>query len=451
MTKFTDQQTLLTYRDGQSETMAYHKCKLLVVEGRDCGSEYVMESDVIRVGTAPENDVCLTESTVSRQHFEIRITRFGYLIRDLGSTNGTEVAGFRIVEAYLQPTARIRAGDAVLVFEPLHEVVKVPLSSKYSFGRMLGRSLKMRALFHLAQRIVSKDVTVLITGPTGTGKGLLAEEIHRYSHRAHKPMVVVDCSAIPAHLMESELFGHVKGAFTGAVSSTIGLFEQAHGSTLLLDEIGELPPMLQPKLLRVLESREVKKIGDTKTTRVDVRILACTNQDLKAKVGSGEFRQDLFFRLGGIEIKLPPLKERKEDIPMLAQACLDVLCPQSDRKFDEAAIQILLGYEWPGNVRELRNLVERVAHLVDEQIIDPSSLLGSHCQVTRSNMIQTGQVSRGRQSFHHARQVAERGYLIDLLRDHDNNVSRAARTAGIQRQSLHRLLKKHAIGSPQEE
>ena len=263
MPKFSGKRTLLTHREEKTDTLAYYKCKLMVVEGPEENREFVMDRDVVRVGSARENDLVLNDETVSRHHFEIRVAEEGYLIRDVGSTNGTDVEGCRIKEAYLHPGARIGAGEVVLVFQPLRELVEVPLSPDNSYGRMLGKSVKMRALFHLADRVASRDTTVLISGETGTGKGLLAEEVHLHSPRSEHPFVVVDCSTIPAHLMEDELFGHVKGAFTGAVSARSGAFEEADKGTILFDEIGELPAALQPKLLRVLERRDVKRVGQT--------------------------------------------------------------------------------------------------------------------------------------------------------------------------------------------
>ncbi|RME22306.1 MAG: FHA domain-containing protein, partial [Deltaproteobacteria bacterium] len=265
MAKFAGKPTMLVNPTSERPSLEYNKFKLVVLEGPEAGTEYVLDGQRVRIGSHPENDVVIPNETVSRRHCEIVVAEDGHRIRDLGSTNGTDVEGARIVEAYLHPGARITIGEVVLIFQLLGEKVEVPLSPHNSFGRMLGKSVSMRALFHLAGKVAGRDVTVLITGETGTGKGLLAEEIHLHSPRREKPFVVVDCSTIPAHLMESELFGHVKGAFTGAVADRDGAFAQADGGTIFFDEIGELPPVLQPKLLRVLEKREVKPVGQTKT------------------------------------------------------------------------------------------------------------------------------------------------------------------------------------------
>jgi len=451
MTKFSGKQTLLTARDGQTEKIAYYKYKLVVVEGPEESREFVMDRDTVRVGSSRDCDLVIAHETVSRNHFEIRVTEDGHLIKDLKSTNGTDVEGCRIKEAYLHPGARIGAGEVVLVFQPLREKVEVPLSPHNSFGGVLGRSLKMRALFHLAERVATRDTTVLITGETGTGKGLLAEEIQLHSPRSNEPFVVVDCSTIPAHLMETELFGHVKGAFTGAVSSRSGAFEEAHKGTIFFDEIGELPSNMQPKLLRVLEKREVKRVGRTDTLPVDVRIIAASNRDLRTEVEAGRFREDLYFRLSVFELRLPPLRERKEDIQYLAKEFLRSLTGEDRRRFGDDAIRFLSSHDWPGNVRELRNVIERVMHLVDDKIIDAPSIMSTSITGVGPPPDSGSWGGRGKYSFQKAKDLAEREYLIDLLRRHGFNVSAAARTAEIHRQSLHRLLRKHGISASELE
>ncbi len=445
MAKFSKKKTLVKSRSDGPASVSFHKYKLLVVEGPREGQEFVVDRDRVLVGSSRGNDLIIEDHTVSRRHFEIEITEQGALIRDLGSTNGTDVEGCRIREAYLHPGARIGAGEVVLVFQPMRERVEIPLSAQNAFGRMLGRSTRMRAMFHLAERVAGRDTTLLLTGETGTGKGLLAEEIHAHSPRAESPFVVVDCSTIPAHLMESELFGHIKGAFTGAVADRSGAFVEADGGTLFFDEIGELPATLQPKLLRVLEKREIKPVGTTRNVRVDVRILAATNRNLRTEVEAGRFREDLFFRLSVFDLMIPPLRERKEDISFLARAFLEVLAPEADRRIGDDAMRLLERHDWPGNVRELGNVVERVCHLVDDPIIDRGSLLSTSVSGVGPNPLTSGSVGRGNLPFAEAKEIAEKEYLVDLLRRHRYNVSAAARTACIHRQSLHRLLRKHEI------
>jgi transcriptional regulator with GAF, ATPase, and Fis domain len=445
MTKFAPKKTLIISHSGQTDTLTYNKFKLVVVEGPGQGREFVMDRDLVRIGTSRENDLVLLDETVSRKHCEIGVTEEGYLIRDLGSTNGTAVEHCWIKEALLHPGAHIRLGGVVLAFEPLQERVEIPLYPQESFGRLLGKSPKMRALFYLADRVAARDTTVLITGETGTGKGLLAEELHTHSPRCAAPFLVVDCATIPTHLMETELFGHVKGAFTGAVDSHVGAFEATQGGTLLLDEIGELPAALQPKLLRVLEQHEIKKVGATEKEPVDVRILAATNRNLQGEVEAGRFREDLFFRLSVFELKVPPVREHTEDIPLLARQFLQTLTGDSERRFDANALRFLMRHDWPGNVRELRNVIERVAHLVDERVIDQTSLMSATLSGQESASCYPHSGSRGYLTFNQAKDQAEYEYLIDLLRQHNNNISAAAKTAGIHRQSLHRLLRKNRI------
>ncbi len=451
VTKFAGKRTLLVARENESPRIEFYKYKLVVVEGGEVGKEFVVDRELVRIGSAPDNDVALQHETVSRHHFEIFVAEDGHHVRDLKSTNGTDVEGCRIVEAYLHPGARIGVGDMVLVFQPLQEKVEVPLSPYNSFGQMLGKSARMRAVFHLAERVGAKDTTVLISGETGTGKGLLAEEVHLHSPRAGKPFVVVDCSTIPENLMESELFGHVKGAFTGAVSSRAGAFEEANGGTIFFDEIGELPLPLQPKLLRVLEKREVKRVGQTDTFSVDVRIIAATNRALRAEVEAGRFREDLFFRLSVFELKIPPLRERKDDIPFLAREFLRQISGDTERRLGADAIRFLSSHDWPGNVRELRNVIERVVHLVDEKVIDAAALMSTSLTGVGPPPDSGSFGGRGKYSFSKAREMAEREYLIDLLRRHNFNVSAASKTAEIHRQSLHRLLKRHGINTSELE
>jgi transcriptional regulator with GAF, ATPase, and Fis domain len=445
VSKFAPKKTLVSVREGHGPaSLSYFKYKLVVVQGAACGREYTVDRDRVQVGSSRENDLVVEDDTVSRRHFEIVLHEASYLIRDLGSTNGTSVEGCWIREAFLHPGARIGAGEAVLVFQPLQERVEIPLSESNAFGRMLGVSTRSRALFHLAERVAARDATLLVTGETGTGKGLLAEELHAHSPRAKKPFVVVDCATIPAELMESELFGHVKGAFTGAVAGRPGAFREADTGTIFFDEIGELPLALQPKLLRVLEKREIKPVGTNDTFSVDVRILAATNRDLRVEVEAGRFREDLYFRLSVIELRVPPLRERREDVAYLAREFLLDISGDPARRFGEDALRLLGHHDWPGNVRELRNVIERVAHLVDDPVIDRLMLMST---ALTGVPIHTppGSLSRGNLSFEAARELAEREYLVDLLRRHRFNVSAAAKTADIHRQSLHRLLRKHGL------
>src|SRR5438132_3123938 len=274
---------------------------------------------IVRVGSKEGNSLRLPNETVSRYHFEIEPTPLGFLLRDLGSTNGTFVDGYRVREMYLPRRAQLKAGEVVLSFEALGEDVAIELSKEDRFGDALGRSAAMREVFSTLTKVGPKDLTILLEGESGTGKERLAEAIHLQSPRAKARFVVFDCASVPATLMESELLGHERGAFTGAAARRIGRFEEAAGGTIFLDEIGELPLELQPKLLRALERREIRRVGGSAVIPVDVRVLAATNRDLVREVNRGAFREDLYYRLAAVRVRVPPLRERAEDIPLLVE------------------------------------------------------------------------------------------------------------------------------------
>ena len=380
--------------------------------------------------------VVTTDPAMSRFHCEIEIDRGRPIVRDLGSRNGTFVDGVQVVEAPLRDGALLLLGRTQLRFEIGTRDVNVVLSPHDRFGRLVGGSVAMRAVYALLESAATSDTTVLLQGESGTGKDLAAESLHLASARRDGPFVVVDCGAIPANLLEVELFGHEAGAFTGAGAARTGAFEAAAGGTLFLDEIGELSLDLQPKLLRVLDRREIQRVGSTRRIPVDVRIVAATNRDLKAEVNAHRFRSDLYFRLAVLVVRMPPLRERTADIPALVAALLDRLGDRSSpmaRSLDGGELlPELLRQRWPGNVRELRNYVERclagqpVEHaLSDEPAIDITQPL---------------RAVRDRWSRH-----VERQYLERLLAAHGNNVSAAARVAEVDRVHLHRLLAKHGL------
>ncbi|PLX85723.1 MAG: Fis family transcriptional regulator [Desulfuromonas sp.] len=237
--------------------------------------------------------------------------------------------------------------------------LKKELGRRYSFGNLVGKSKAMQDLYDLIQKVAGSKVNILVTGESGTGKELVAKAVHYNSDRADGPFVPINCGAIPENLLESELFGHEKGAFTGAHQQKAGLFEVAAGGTLFLDEIGELPAMMQVKLLRVLQEREFRRVGGTKTIKADVRLIAATNKDLEVEVGNGDFREDLFYRLNVIRLHLPPLRERREDIPLLLEHFYRDLSGQESVAVSEGAMRRILDYRWPGNIRELVNVIER--------------------------------------------------------------------------------------------
>jgi hypothetical protein len=313
------------------------------------------------LGSAAGVDLRILDREVSRIHAELEPTDLGTWIRDLGSRNGVYVEGVRVTGALIPEGGRIRVGSTELVVDYADSPVPVDLWPETSFHRMIGASLVMRELFAQLGRVAAADSPVLMQGETGTGKELAAQAIHEASRRAAGPFVVVDCAALPASLLEAELFGHARGAFTGAVTARAGSFEAADGGTLFLDEIGELPLSMQPKLLRVLDSMTIRRLGETAYRRVDFRVVAATNRDLRQMVNAGAFREDLYFRLAVLPVTLPPLRERPTDIPLLVRHLLAGRAPPA------LNIPELQTMPWLGNVRELFNYVKRCCTLGDAE------------------------------------------------------------------------------------
>ncbi len=309
---------------------------------------------------------------------------------------------------------------------------------EYSFHQILGKSKPMQAVFDLIRRVADSPTNVLITGESGTGKELVAKAIHYNSDRRHAPFVPVNCAAIPEALLESELFGHVKGAFTDAKMDKRGLFEEAHTGTLFLDEISELPIMLQAKLLRAIQEREIRRVGATKPIAVDVRIIAATNLNLAEEVRAKRFREDLYYRLNVIEIRLPPLRERREDIPLLVDAFLKK-CAEARGKqvqgVSEAALALLVDYAWPGNVRELENVIERAVTLSRGDKIVPEDL-PSAIQGARGERRILDEAAERTLSL----EAMEKEYILRILEKTGGNKYQAAHILGIDRKTLYRKL-----------
>jgi DNA-binding NtrC family response regulator len=430
--------------------------KLLVVEGPDRGAELSIESERVTVGRSLICNLVLSDTAVSGTHFEIQALEDGFLVRDLDSTNGTFCGDVRIREAWLAPDQLLRIGQTALRFQSLDRTVDLAVSVRDSFYELLGQSLRMREIFALLERVAPTDLTVLVRGETGTGKELVARALHRASPRAQQPMVVQDCSAIPRDLIESTLFGHEKGSFTGAVDRKIGCFEQAERGTIFLDEVGELDLGLQPKLLRVLENRTIKRVGGTREIPVDVRVIAATNRDLRKLAGTGAFREDLYYRLGVIAVELPALRERPDDIPGLVQCFLAQVSqrrfPGEPRRFEvtQEAMQRMMAYHWPGNVRELRNTVERAASLAEGFVLGVADLLPS----SRTDLAPVGAGNAAKfveegLPFKEAKQRViddfEGAYLKALFDKHGDNVTRSAQAAGLTRYHLRELAKRYGI------
>jgi len=457
--------TWVTYVGGRATSARLRRVRIEVTSGPDAGLVRDIEASVIRIGARRGNDVQLTDSKVSGLHAEIRLDDRGYRLRDLDSTNGTYVSSLRINDVYIQPGAQIAIGSTRMKFEPLGESVEVELADTDRYGSMMGRSVKMRELFARLEKLAKTDTTVLVTGETGAGKELVAEALHDNSPREKGPFVVLDCGSIPPNLIESELFGHERGAFTGATNNYAGAFERAHGGTVFLDEIGELPLAMQPKLLRVLERKEVRRVGGAKTIEVDVRIVAATNRDLGVEVNRGRFREDLYYRLAVARVHVPPLRERKDDLPLLIEHILATTPGGETASIAQETIDLMMKHDWPGNVRELRNVIERAVLLAEapehedalrraplpEKRSEPSITVTPSHTATSTDATMTVPVDVGI-PFKLAKQNVisefERRYISRLLAQHDGNISAAARAAGIDRMSIHKMLHRLGLANP---
>jgi DNA-binding NtrC family response regulator len=325
------------------------------------------------------------------------------------------------------------------------------LQERHSYHNMVGKSPAIQDVYRLIEQAASLDITVLITGETGTGKELAARAIHYQSPRRDQRFVPVNCGALPAELVESELFGHVRGAFTGAAAAKPGLFEEASGGTIFLDEIGELPLSVQVKLNRTLQEREIRRVGDNSSTKVDVRVIAATHRDLKAEAQAGRFREDLFYRLHIFPIRMPALRVRREDIPLLAAHFLDKHAKAHRRDvsgFAPAALRVLTEYTWPGNVRELENAIERAVAVAGGAEVDVRDLPTELRDNPKDGLPIDALVKLPyREALDTARDSFSRDYLAALMREFKGNVTRAAERAGVERESLHRLLRRYGVRS----
>jgi DNA-binding NtrC family response regulator len=405
-----------------------------VAKGEDTGASAALADGVrVLVGQSPACDLQLIDPQVSRRHLALEGMADRIRLIDLDSTNGTHVNGVRVAIAWLMGGEDVQIGDTIIRVEASDRVAPPASSVATSFGRMLGESETMRRLFPLAERLAATDVPIVIEGETGTGKEVLAEALHEASSRASGPFVVFDCTAVPPSLVESELFGHERGAFTGAVAMRRGVFEQAHGGTLLIDEIGDLEPSLQPKLLRALERSEVRRVGGDKWIRLDVRIIAATRRDLDKAVQEGRFRDDLFFRLAVGRIELPPLRDRRGDVAVLTRAFWRDLGGQGEVPYD--LLQRFERHSWPGNVRELRNAVAR--HIaVGESVAETAAPIAGDDALDAILAMEL--------PYPRARQLAqaefERRYVERVLAAHNGNVARAAAASGIARRYFNIIL-----------
>jgi two-component system response regulator HydG len=428
---------------------------VVVLEGPDRGKTFRLDASQpsrVLVGQSPACEIRLTDPLVSRRHAAFDVSDSELHFVDLGSTNRTYAGGFAVVDAYLRGGEVLRMGSTILRIDRFEDAKTVPVSNATRFGRIVGASLEMRRLYPLCERIAASTIPVIVEGETGTGKEVLAESLHESGPRAAGPFMVFDCTAVPPSLVESELFGHERGAFTGAVSTRKGVFEQAHGGTLLIDEIGDLDAALQPKLLRAIERSEVRRVGGDRWIPVDVRIVAATRRDLDREVQAGRFRDDLFFRLAVARIELPPLRARKGDVTVLTHHFWREL----GGKDGAIPFEMLLQYEeyaWPGNVRELYNAVAR--RLALGEMEPQRGMAGGPGGVAADvpGAGAAGAATPGRDyieevlamnlSLPSARQRVvdelERRYVERVVAMHGGNVSRAAAASGLAHRYFQKL------------
>jgi transcriptional regulator with GAF, ATPase, and Fis domain len=431
---------LFTRPSGARLGRAIRRFRVTVTAGPAAGATWQAAAERCAIGSHPSNDLVIDDGTVSRFHCEITIAATVVRVRDLGSRNGTSCGGIGIVDGTVPGGTVLVLGHTQLRIDVDTVEMELATSQRSSFGALVGTSPAMREVFSQLEKVAASDATVIVEGETGTGKEGVAEAIHDESARANAPFVVVDCSAIPANLLESELFGHEVGAFTGATEKRVGAFEQASGGTIFLDEIGELPQELQPKLLRALESREIRRVGGRVQIECDLRIIAATNRDLRAEVNRGTFRADLYFRLAVVRIELPPLRERTGDMQLLVEHLLRKIgaSPASYTALTDAEfIAALAAAPWPGNVRELRNHLEQCV-VFDEKRL-PGTPATPH-PAAQPDASLPYEVAR-RQAI----DSFERTYVTALLAQNADNVAAAARAAGVNRAYLHRLLRRHGL------
>jgi DNA-binding NtrC family response regulator len=410
--------------------------RVAVERGPDAGAGSDPEgAAAVAVGSSPDNGLVLADPLVSRYHLELRRAADGIAVTDLGSTNGTWLGGVRLREAVVPPGSRLQIGDTVLRVDDAGARAAAPAETAELPG-LVAASEPMRELCRAAARLTRVTTSVLIEGETGAGKEVIARALHEAGPRRDRPFVVVDCGSLPATLIASQLFGHERGAFTGADAARAGAFERADGGTLLLDEVGELPLDLQPALLGVIERRRFVRVGGSTELAVDVRVLAATNRDLRAEVNAGSFRADLYYRLAVARLLVPPLRDRAADLEPLIGRFVEVITGSPGANPLAGAMEALRRHRFPGNVRELRNLVEAVLVLGR---IDLDGHAAAPAPGAAAELL----------PYKDARAAAlaafEADYLRHLLDAAGGNVSEAARRARMDRPYLSTLLKKHGL------
>ena len=431
-----------TERVAGDADLALPGAVLEITSGPDAGTAIPMAERTLRIGTAPDNDVVLRDASVSRHHAELQASAGGVWLVDLDSTNGTTIDGVRVARAALRDGSRITVGQTELRMVASDRPLRIPVSLRETFEGLRGKSLPMRELYATLERVAPTEASVLIHGETGAGKELVAEAIHEASPRANGPFVVVDCASITPALFESELFGHVRGSFTGAERDRKGLLVEAHGGTVFLDEIGELAPDLQPKLLRALERRQVRPVGAAKPLEIDVRVVAATHRDLAAEVNRGSFREDLYFRLAVIRVAVPPLRERLGDLPALIELFVTRLAPERIGEVP-SLVEELRHRHFPGNVRELRNAVEERLVLTrpgDRAVRAVAAAASGRDTGSGGGLPETLYALPYQEASQHSLVSFQNEYVQRLLTRCAGNVSRAAREAGMSRRYLQAVI-----------
>jgi DNA-binding NtrC family response regulator len=437
----TDFHTQLSPRAGEQIVSTL---RVEVIDGPDRG-KHVAGGDVVSVGTARDNALAVADFTVSRYHLEVSVRPGGILVADLGSTNGTYVGAVRIERAIVPPGTLLKLGGTTIRFDDaVRRAVPSPHGGAPSqLAGMIAVSPQMVRMFGDIERVAATPTSVLIVGESGTGKERVAEALHARSPRTHSPLVTIDCGALSSSLLASELFGHERGAFTGADRTHKGAFERAQDGTVFLDEIGELPSADQSALLGVLERRRFRRVGGATELDLAARVIAATNRDLRAEVNNGRFRQDLYHRLAVVVLRLAPLRERREDIPLLiAHFARDLGATGTiDEVFGADQLAAWQKHPWPGNIRELRNAVESAL------VVGPEDPLGAPASAPPS----IGPRAPGQPILPYKDQRAEvvrdfeRGYLVRLIAQAAGNVSQAARIAKMDRSHLIDLLHRHGL------
>ncbi|HWA74513.1 MAG TPA: sigma 54-interacting transcriptional regulator [Polyangiaceae bacterium] len=431
-----------TTRLRQRPTIPVKTLRVEVVAGVDQGKSLETDQELLTIGTAPGSDLTLNDDTVSRFHLELARGANGVSVNDLGSSNGTLLGGARIERGVVPPGTELLLGNTrIAILDGSGAAVEV--SAESELDDLKGQTEIMRRLMAQVTTAARSNAAVLLIGESGTGKELVARALHEHGARASGPFVTLDCGALAPNLVASELFGHERGAFTGAERQHVGAFERADKGTLFLDEIGELPAELQPQLLGALERRRFRRVGGRNEIGVDVRIVGATNRDLRAEVNSGVFRLDLYYRLAVVVLRIPPLRERSADIPLLVDHFFKECghTGNAGEVLSESTLRSLMTYRWPGNVRELRNWVEATLAMGESPELSPNSGVGNAAPGADAELMGLPYKDARRtllEDFEHR-------YLKHLLEATQGNVAQAARKAQMDRTYLIKLIQRHAL------